>query len=100
MASGFRFFDMPPKLRNFVYRQLHRQGQQTIRLPVHNQEPYRRVWHAAVRYCVLPALLLVSKEFREEYENDIYRHATLRMLFNASVALLPRAQPVKLPGRT
>lgn len=62
-------FDLPIELRNLIYNELARAGP----ISVYEYHPCT----VSITSCVEPTLLLVNKQFKLEYEREIFRKARL-----------------------
>lgn len=96
MASVFKFFELPPELRNFVYRNLTSEEATAVALPAWNK--WDEAWEASIELYVDTALLTVSKQFKQEYENEVCPDSVLRVTCTAHEVIATTIRPVKLPG--
>lgn len=71
----FDFFGLSPELRNTVYSNLARQKSTLV--PVTHAG-----WIVKVSEYIEPKLVLVNKQFKEEYEEEVSRRAQLCSLAN------------------
>lgn len=96
MATIFRFFDLPPELRKFVYQNLARQELTAITLP--KPSDCDAIWEAEVDDYVETSFLMVSKQFKAEYEEVVCPNAMLSITCSAWQVANALIRPPLLPG--
>lgn len=100
MAGGCIFFDLPLEIRNIVYYELFRPVTK-MRVPGQEANPLEFVWKASVKSYLLPTLLSISKQFKEEYEHAVCPNANLCLRYDPWETLgtyLTGLRPILLPG--
>lgn len=65
----FPFFELPRELRNLIYQ----------KLTCDVQWPARDMFRAVMRYHTKPFLQRISRQFRDEYEDEVFRLTSLHL---------------------
>lgn len=77
MAQNSPFFGLPLELRNSIYGELFRKG--PIEAGYWNTDSFREVPNVVLNLYAEPSLLRINKQFKAEYEREVFRTAQLRL---------------------